>query len=112
MTPEWNWHCADFAAAHVKAATGRDVGAEIGGMARSPREAAALYRRLGVTSLRGAMTVLFGQELPGRQAMRDDLVLVESGSIAAIGICRGELIECADNMLPIGRAVCCWKIGS
>lgn len=110
MTPEWGWHCADFAAAHLKALTGRDIVAELGGMPRGPREAAELYRRFGATDLRGVITALLGKPDAGSKAMRGDVVLVRSGSIAALGICRGELIECADNMLPASRAECCWKV--
>lgn len=108
--PDWDWHCAEFAAAHVKAEIGRDIWEEAGGCPRSPKEAAAFYRKLGTRTLKGAVTNLFGKPRDPKLAMRGDLVLVMSGQIAALGICRGELIECADRMLPIGCAVCAWQL--
>jgi hypothetical protein len=110
MPPEWSWHCCDVAAAHVKELTGRDIAAEFGEMPRSARAAADLYRRLGATDLEGVVSRLLGAAQPAASAMRGDIVLVKSGRIAALGICRGEIIECADNVVPIGRAECCWPI--
>src|SRR5688572_2612473 len=119
---DWNEHCADFAAAHSKATTGRDVGRKLGKPPRSPREAAALMKKLKVRTLKGAVTKLLGKPVKPAFAMRGDIVLVPSaagradnsahkaGQIMALGICRGDLIECADNMLPISRAVCAWKV--
>lgn len=110
MEPDWDRHCAEFAAAHVKAITGRNIWKELGGVPRGPREAADLYRKLGVRTLRGAVSKVLGRPMKPQFAMRGDLVLVKSGSISALGICRGELIECADNMLPMDRAECAWKV--
>lgn len=110
MTPDWDRHCAEFAAAHVKAETGRDIWAEVGGVPRSPREAAGLYRKLRARTLRGIMGKLFGKPVKPAHAMRGDVALVMSGSVAALGIVRGDLIECMDRTLPINRAVACWKV--
>ena len=107
----WDRHCAEFAAAHVLAETGRDVWAELGGVPRNAREAAALFRKLEARSLKSAVSRALRQRpVAAAQAMRGDLVLVMSGHIAALGICRGDLIECADNVLPIVRAECAWKV--
>jgi hypothetical protein len=110
-SPDWDWHCAEFAAAHVKEVTGRDIWAEVGGCPRTAKEAADLYRRLDVRTLRGAVGKVLGRSIKPALAMRGDLVLVDNGNLApALGICRGELIECPDNMLPISRAICAWKV--
>ncbi|HEY8593317.1 MAG TPA: hypothetical protein VIL42_10710 [Sphingomicrobium sp.] len=107
----WEQHCADVAAAHVKAETGRDIWAELGGAPRNAREAAELYRKLKARTLKSAVSKALGTKAhKPLMAMRGDLVLVKSGELSALGICRGDLIECADNMLPMSRAECCWKV--
>lgn len=123
MEVSWEQHCADLAVAHVKETTGRDIWKEVGGAPRSAKEAADLYRKLKVRTLRTLVTKLLGKPIKPALAMREDIALVmsapgkadaerhrEHGQIAALGIVRGDLIECADRVLPIDRAVCCWKI--
>lgn len=79
---------------------------ELGGCPRSPAEAAALYRRLKVRSLKGVMTKVLGKPVDPKLAMRGDIALVDN----ALGIVRGELVECFNGMVPIHRASCCWHI--
>lgn len=123
MEVSWEQHCADFAVQHVKETTGRDIWNELGGAPRSAKEAADLYRKMHVRTLRALVTKMLGREIKPATAMRGDIALVmsssgnadadrhrEHGQIAALGIVRGDLIECADQVLPIERAVCCWKI--
>lgn len=104
--PDWDWHCAEFAAAHVKAVTGRDIWAEVGGCPRSPKEAAALYRRLHTRTLKRTVSKLLGKSVDPKLAMRGDIVMVDN----ALGICRGELVEFVDRMQPIGRAERAWRL--
>lgn len=105
--PSWELHCAEYAAAQVKAATGRDIWAEIGGCPRSWRQAAKLYRRLGVSCLREAVEVVLGPAAPAFRANRGDLVMVDG----ALGVCRGFWVQCLDRMQPITRGQCSWPVG-
>lgn len=103
MTPEWNWHCAD----HALLAVGRNLWAELGIAPRDARSAAAVMRRLGVRSFKDAVTAVFGPPVSPLQARRGDIVMVDN----ALGICRGEWIECLDHMQPLRRAECAWRVG-
>jgi hypothetical protein len=104
--PDWAHHCAEFAADHLKAKTGREFWDEFGGCPKSPREAANFYRRMGVTNFRDAVSRVLGEPASPAFAMRDDIVMADN----ALGICRGELVEFMDRMQPISRASCCWHI--
>lgn len=109
--PDWRTqHCADLAAEWLKRATGRDVWGELGGPPRSPKEAAAIYRRLRVRTLKNAVSKVLGKPVDPKRAMRGDIALVESGEIRALGIVRGDLVECFDRMQPIERVTCCWRV--
>ena len=106
--PEWNYHCAAFAAEHVRAATGRDIWAELGseGPPGSWRDAASLYRRQNVRSLAELVSRVLGEPVDRKLAMRGDIVMADG----ALGICRGELVEFLDRMLPLSRACCAWRV--
>jgi hypothetical protein len=106
VVPEWNQHCSDLAARNIKAIAHRDVWAELGGCPRSWEDAAALYRRLGVRTLYGAVTAVLGPSIDPKQAMRGDIVMVDN----ALGICRGERAEFLDGMHPMGRATAAWRV--
>src|SRR5206468_4512404 len=81
--PDWRTgHCAEPAVERLKQATGRDLWAELGGVPRSPRAAAAFYRRLGVTCLADAVTAILGDPVDPKLAMRGDVALVDD----ALGI--------------------------
>ncbi len=80
--------------------------AELGGCPRSWAQAAVLYRRIGVRTLADAVTKVLGPPVDPKQAMRGDVVMVDG----ALGICRGELVECLDRMQPIARAQCAWRV--
>lgn len=97
--PDWSLHCAEFAIP-------KDMWAKLGGCPRSWRDAAELYRRLGVTNLKDAATAVFGEPVSVRQAMRGDIVMVDG----ALGICRGEWVECLDRMQPLARGQCAWHL--
>ena len=99
--PSWDRHCAEFATEGLE-----DFWNDLGGCPRSWREAAALYRRLGVTNLKDAATAVLGEPVSPALAMRGDVVMVDG----ALGICRGEWVECLDRMQPIRRAECAWRI--
>lgn len=103
--PDWDRHCAEHGAAAVLAASGRDLWSETGGCPRNWREAAAVYRRLGARDLAGAVTALLGPPINPNLAGRGDLAMVDG----ALGICRGDLVECLDRMQPIGRATKAWR---
>lgn len=103
--PDWDYHCAEKAAAVVRESTGRDIWAELGGCPHTRKEAAALYRRKKVRSLAGIMDTLFGEAVDPKLAMRGDVAMVDG----ALGIVRGDLVECFDRMQPIGRATKAWK---
>jgi hypothetical protein len=104
--PDWDFHCTDLAVAHVKAATGRDIWDELGGAPRSARQAADIFRRLKVRTLKSAVVKMLGKPIPLPRVMRGDIVMVDN----ALGICRGEWIQCVETMLPIDRAECAWKL--
>lgn len=86
--------------------TGRNIWAELGECPRSWREGANLYRRMGVTNLKDLVTALLGPPIDPKRAMRNDIAMVNG----ALGIVRGDLIECLDAMQPIGRAECAWSL--
>jgi hypothetical protein len=105
--PDWaTVHCTEPAAELVLKATGRDIWAELGGCPHSWREAAEIYRRLGVTNLKDAVSAILGPPVDLGHARRGDIAMVDG----ALGIVRGELVECLDRMQPIGRAACAWRI--
>lgn len=86
--------------------TGRNIWGELGGCPRNPREAADLYRRIGVRSLREAVGKVLGEEITPAFAMRGDVVMSQN----ALGICRGELAEFLDRMLPMKEVVSAWRV--
>jgi hypothetical protein len=105
--PDWRTgHCAEPAAEAVRRATGRDILAELGGCPRSPRQAATLYRRLGVTCLRDAVSAVLGTSIDPKRAMRGDIAMVDG----SLGIVLGEWVECFDRMQPIERATHAWHV--
>lgn len=107
--PDWRTrHCGELAVEAVDAASGRDVWAELGGCPRDWREAAALYRRIGVRTLADAVTHVLGEPIAPRRAMRGDVVMVDG----ALGVCRGDWIECLDRMQPMKRAQKAWRVTS
>ncbi len=105
--PDWRTqHCAELAALAVREASGRDIWAELGGCPRSWREAADLYRRIGVRTLAGAVTAVLGPPLADKRlARRGDVVIVRG----ALGIVRGELIECMGANVPLSEATSAWR---
>lgn len=106
-TPDWRTrHCAEPAADRIREATGKDPWHALGGCPRSAREAAALYRRAGVTNLKDCVTAVLGEPVSPLLAMRGDLAMVDN----ALGIVRGEWVECIDRLQPIGRAICAWRV--
>lgn len=101
-------HCAELAADAVREASGRDIWAELGGCPRSWREAADVYRRLGARTLAGAVTAVLGDPLASpRLARRGDIAIVRG----ALGVVRGELIECMGANVPLGEAGRAWRAG-
>lgn len=105
--PDWRTqHCADLAADWLKVAAGRDIWSELGGAPRSPKEAAEIYRKLGVRTLKNAVSKVLGKPGKAENAMRGDIALVDN----ALGIVRGDIIECYDRMQPIDRAECIWHV--
>lgn len=111
IEPDWNQHCADHAAEQFKNVTGKTLWRVLHHkVPRSPKEAASLYRKLGVTNLKDAVTKVLGEPIGPAFAMRGDIALVMSGPVSALGIVRGEMIECLDRMLPVDRAECAWKL--
>lgn len=106
MEPSWERHCADIAIEHVNKATGRDIWAEIGGKPGSHREAVELYKRNGARTLAGMVTKVLGPKVDVKLARRGDICMVDG----ALGICRGELVECFDRMQPLGRVTAAWRI--
>lgn len=104
--PDWRTsHCAEPAVASADAASGRDIWTEIGGCPRSWREAAALYRRLGVTNLADAVTKVLGPPIPRRQARRGDVVM----AMGALGVCRGEIAVFMGGTLPMRAVERAWR---
>lgn len=111
--PDWRHHCAEPAAEQLLVATGRDIWQEVGGCPRSAREAADLYRRLGVTNFKDAVSAVLGEPVDPKLARRGAIALLEcpGRGLWALGIVRGEWIECIDRMQPLSRAKCCWNLG-
>lgn len=104
--PDWRTrHCAEPVVEAIKAATGRDIWAELGGCPRSWREGAALYERLGVRSLADFATVLLGPRVGRRLARRGDIVMVRG----ALGICRGEVAECMGATVKMKEVEFAWR---
>lgn len=113
--PDWQTRtCADAAMEAAAAARGcpvEQLWTELGGRPRSWREAAALYRRLGVRTLAEAAGKL-GAPIDRRQARRGDVVMVKG----SLGICRGELVECLGEndepvMVPLRHVERAWRVG-
>ncbi len=104
--PTWDWHCADFVAKHIKKTIRRDIWEELGGRLDGNRTSADILRVLGVRSYKAAVTKLLGEPKPIALAMRDDIVLVRN----ALGICRGDFIECLDASHPIALGECAWSV--
>jgi len=101
MEPDWSFHCAAFSANQLE----RDIWSSLGGCPKNCREAAKLYRRLGVRNLRAAVGKVLGPEISPSHAMRGDIVMAQN----ALGVCRGELAEFMDRMLPMKEVVCAWR---
>jgi hypothetical protein len=78
----------------------------VGGCPRSWREAAALYRRLGVRSLAEVVTKVLGEPVDRKRARRGDIVLVRG----ALGICRGEVAECMGATVPMWKVEKGWRV--
>jgi hypothetical protein len=89
----------------VGSVAGRDIWNELGGCPRSWREAADLYRRMGVRTLAEAVSKVLGDPIKPSMAMRGDVVMIDG----ALGVCRGEWVECLDRMQPMARATLAWK---
>lgn len=100
--PDWSFHCAEFSARQANL----NLWDSLGGCPRSCREAADLFRRLGVRTFRDAVTKVIGPEIPPALAMRGDFVMANNW---ALGICRGEIAEFMDRTLPMRQIVCAWK---
>lgn len=106
--PDWQTcHCAELAAEAVSAAEGRDIWTELGGCPRSWREAASLYRRLGIRSLGEGVSKVLGDPLPTPLlAARGDVVMVDG----SLGVCRGEVAECVGATVPMRRVEKAWRV--
>jgi hypothetical protein len=104
--PDWTQHCTEPAVARLREVTGRDLWAEIGGCPRSWREAATVYRRLGVTNLSDAVTAVLGPPVDPKRATRGDIAMIDG----ALGIIRGEVVECIGGVWPIERATKAWHV--
>lgn len=105
--PDWRTrHCAEPVVEAIREATGRDIWAELGGCPRSWREAADLYRRAGVRSLTELATRLLGPATDRRKARRGDVAMVRG----ALGIVRGEVIECMGATVPLREADQVWPV--
>jgi Domain of unknown function (DUF6950) len=90
----------------VRAATGRDVAAEIGGWPNGWREAASIYRRLGVRTLAEAVSLLLGPPIPTRRARRGDVVMAQG----SLGICRGEVAMFLGGALKMREIEAAWSV--
>ena len=106
MDPDWSRHCAEPAVAIAAKATGRDIWGELGGCPRNWAEAAELYRRIGARNLADVVTHVLGLPVDPKRAMRGDICMVDG----ALGICRGEWVECIDRMQPLRRATAAWSV--
>jgi len=105
--PDWDRHCSELAVEAIRERTGRDVWAELGGCPRSWAEAAALYKREGVRNLDELVTKVLGPPLESvNHAFRGDICMVDG----ALGVCRGEWVECLDRMQPLYRATTAWRV--
>lgn len=105
--PDWRTrHCAEPVADLIRERTGRDIWAELGGCPRSWREAADLYRRQGCKSLAGLVTKALGPPVNRRKARRGDIAMVRG----ALGIVRGELVECMGANVPLKEAEFAWRV--
>ena len=82
--PGWDNHCAEPAAARLKAETGSDLWRELGGCPRSWRAAAAAYRTLGVTNLKDAVTAVLGPPVDPRLARRGTPYAAALGALLAL----------------------------
>jgi hypothetical protein len=56
--------------------------------------------------LRQFVTAILGEPINRRQAMRGDIAMVDN----ALGVVRGEWVECADRMQPLSRVQCAWRV--
>jgi hypothetical protein len=66
-----------------------------------------VYERLGVRCLADAVTKVVGPPIDPKQARRGDIVMKGS----ALGICRGDLAEFANLMLPMREVEKAWRRG-
>lgn len=107
--PDWRTrHCAEPAIEAASSASGRDIWAELGGCPRSWREAADLYRRLGVRNLTEATTKVLGPPLASpRLAKRGDVVMAQG----ALGVCAGEVAIFMGATLPMRKVEKAWPAG-
>jgi hypothetical protein len=111
-TSEVDWrtrHCGELAFDAIAAARDCDAAelwAQVGGCPRDWRQAAAVYRRLGVRTLAGFMTACLGEPIPTRRAMRGDVVMVRG----SLGVCRGDLAECLGATVPMREAELAWSV--
>lgn len=107
--PDWRTrHCGELAFDAIAEARGcdaADLWAEVGGCPRNWREAAAVYRRMGVRTLDGFMTAVLGPPIPRRRARRGDIVMVRG----SLGVCRGDLAECLGATVPMREADLAWS---
>ncbi len=105
--PAWSAHCGDAWRAHVLASGGGDICDVVGPSPRSPRDWAAMMRRLGVRTMDGVITAVHGEPVPFRQAMRGDIV--RRGW--AIGICRGDSAAFfGGEMVPMRDVDRAWRL--
>lgn len=105
--PDWRTrHCAELAVEAIYEASGRDVWAELGGCPRSWREAADLYRLLGVRTLRDAVGKVLGPPVAPKLARRGDIVMTNN----CLGVCRGEIAEFLGGMLPMRLVETAWRV--
>src|SRR5687768_6785738 len=98
----WDNHCAE----HVAKTLPFDLWASVGECPRNWREAAELYRKHGVTTMAELVTKVLGEPVDPKLAHRGDIVMVDG----ALGVCRGELVECLDRMQPLSRATLAWRV--
>lgn len=105
--PDWRTrHCAEPVAELIRERTGRDIWAELGGCPRSWREAADLYRRHGCTSLAQVVGKALGEPVNRKLARRGDVAMVRG----ALGIVRGEVVECMGATVPLAEAEFAWRV--
>lgn len=99
--PDWSRNCVDVAG-------GEDAWILIGGRPNSWREAAAIYRRLGVKTLADAVTALLGKPLSSpKQARRGDIIMVRG----SLGRCCGEVAECLGAVVKMRDVDLAWPRG-